>query len=408
MSGDVNEEIKALVTRLREFIDRPDVGLAITTSGELSEIDREILRIVSPPTPGIDGEIVAPVVWNVALTEEEIAAINAGTDPRTIRPEAQVRPQEQPARCAHCGTTEGDVSFPCSTSPNECEVCFTCAEAAGPCPTDTSDAAKMEKLRARLVTEAVAGVDALKNERDRLKSALADEVLARGLAHHNDGQIIKRIEAERDRLAARVREMEARVAWWVDHAGEAFPTNASKDRSELQRERDEARADNARLREGWGDSFKAGLAALQVHNEGLHTGPFLDCACARAALQTVTAQASAQEPQGAAGDGERRFYLLSVKWSEGDYLTWWRPDAKGYTRRLADAGEYTAEEARRYAHPLTIPVLCEKARALSVNVVPLNDDTRRWLRVGLRWDRMLESRWKRRRKQPATTPGEGD
>jgi hypothetical protein len=89
------------------------------------------------------------------------------------------------------------------------------------------------------------------------------------------------------------------------------------------------------------------------------------------------------------------YYLLSEKWTQGDYITWWRADSRGYTRRLADAGKYTREEARRIAHYSVIPVRCEEAEALAVRVVALNDDSRKWLRLGLRWKRMLESKWKR-------------
>lgn len=89
------------------------------------------------------------------------------------------------------------------------------------------------------------------------------------------------------------------------------------------------------------------------------------------------------------------YYLLSEKWTQGDYITWWRADSRGYTRRLADAGKYTREEARRIAHYSVIPVRCEEAEALAVRVVALDDDSRKWLRVAVRWKRMLESRWKR-------------
>jgi hypothetical protein len=89
------------------------------------------------------------------------------------------------------------------------------------------------------------------------------------------------------------------------------------------------------------------------------------------------------------------YYLLSEKWTQGDYITWWRGDSRGYTRRLADAGKYTREEARRIAHYSVIPVRCQEAEALAVRVVALNDDSRKWLRVAVRWKRMLESRWKR-------------
>lgn len=46
---------------------------------------------------------------------------------------------------------------------------------------------------------------------------------------------------------------------------------------------------------------------------------------------------------------EEGFYILSTKYSEGDYMTWWRPNNAGYTTRLDDAGVYTAEQVK--AHP---------------------------------------------------------
>lgn len=39
-----------------------------------------------------------------------------------------------------------------------------------------------------------------------------------------------------------------------------------------------------------------------------------------------------------------KYYILSVKWSNGDNLVWWRPDDKGYTSFLEDAGIYTQDQ----------------------------------------------------------------
>ena len=47
-------------------------------------------------------------------------------------------------------------------------------------------------------------------------------------------------------------------------------------------------------------------------------------------------------------DTEEGFYILSTKYSEGNYLTWWCPNNAGYTTRLDDAGVYTAEEVKAY------------------------------------------------------------
>lgn len=45
------------------------------------------------------------------------------------------------------------------------------------------------------------------------------------------------------------------------------------------------------------------------------------------------------------------FYLFSAAHSRGDILLWWRPDARGYTVRLDDAGIYTAERAKVHCEP---------------------------------------------------------
>ena len=42
-----------------------------------------------------------------------------------------------------------------------------------------------------------------------------------------------------------------------------------------------------------------------------------------------------------------KYYLLSLKHSDGDFLTWWRPDERGYCWSLDAAGLYGEEAARR-------------------------------------------------------------
>lgn len=60
------------------------------------------------------------------------------------------------------------------------------------------------------------------------------------------------------------------------------------------------------------------------------------------------------------------FYILSLKWSKGDMLTWYRANACGYTVFLDDAGIYTEEEARRHSHDrATIAVPVEAARLVA-------------------------------------------
>lgn len=57
---------------------------------------------------------------------------------------------------------------------------------------------------------------------------------------------------------------------------------------------------------------------------------------------------------------EPRYYLLSLSRSKGQpLLVWWRPDAKGYTGDLDEAGRYTDREIERYRSMTAVPVPCE-------------------------------------------------
>ena len=38
------------------------------------------------------------------------------------------------------------------------------------------------------------------------------------------------------------------------------------------------------------------------------------------------------------------YYLLSLKHSRGDYLTWWKPNRRGYTIDISEAGQYENAE----------------------------------------------------------------
>ena len=38
------------------------------------------------------------------------------------------------------------------------------------------------------------------------------------------------------------------------------------------------------------------------------------------------------------------YYLLSLKHSRGDYLTWWKPNRRGYTIDIREAGRYEDSE----------------------------------------------------------------
>lgn len=60
------------------------------------------------------------------------------------------------------------------------------------------------------------------------------------------------------------------------------------------------------------------------------------------------------------------FYILSLKWSRGDMLTWYMPDACGYTDFLDQAGVYSEAQARKHHYPpttLMVPVAAADALA---------------------------------------------
>ena len=40
------------------------------------------------------------------------------------------------------------------------------------------------------------------------------------------------------------------------------------------------------------------------------------------------------------------YYILSLKWTRGDQVTWWGPDNIGYVRNLEQAGVYTEDQVR--------------------------------------------------------------
>lgn len=44
------------------------------------------------------------------------------------------------------------------------------------------------------------------------------------------------------------------------------------------------------------------------------------------------------------------YYILSLKWSHNEFCLWWRPDNKGYTGNLDEAGRYEAAEALTEYH----------------------------------------------------------
>lgn len=54
------------------------------------------------------------------------------------------------------------------------------------------------------------------------------------------------------------------------------------------------------------------------------------------------ADMESKTPQSA--QASQNFYILSIKWTNGDLCCWWGPKNCGYTTTLEDAGKYSAEE----------------------------------------------------------------
>jgi len=68
------------------------------------------------------------------------------------------------------------------------------------------------------------------------------------------------------------------------------------------------------------------------------------------------------------------YFILSLKWTRGDYCVWWGPENSGYVGSLSDAGRYT--EAQIAAEPNyyndgkdTLAVPCEEALKVARPVV---------------------------------------
>lgn len=77
-----------------------------------------------------------------------------------------------------------------------------------------------------------------------------------------------------------------------------------------------------------------------------------------------------------------KFYLLSLKHSAGDFLTWWRPDERGYCWSLDAAGLYTEEQAKKIEGQSTfngarsvVAVPEDVAKAMSYRVVEIGMTT---------------------------------
>lgn len=72
----------------------------------------------------------------------------------------------------------------------------------------------------------------------------------------------------------------------------------------------------------------------------------------------------------------KEFYVISLKHTRRDhrYVTFWRPDDKGYTIRASTAGRYTEERVRAhlgyYNGGVSIAVPCEVIDPLTVMTTP--------------------------------------
>lgn len=65
---------------------------------------------------------------------------------------------------------------------------------------------------------------------------------------------------------------------------------------------------------------------------------------------------------------EDEFYILESGSVVGNCAMWWRPEGRGYTCDLSDAGKYTADQAKRL-RPSDVPVPCAVADAAAVRHV---------------------------------------
>lgn len=60
------------------------------------------------------------------------------------------------------------------------------------------------------------------------------------------------------------------------------------------------------------------------------------------------------------------FFIMSIKWTRGERVTWWRPDNAGYTDDLMQAGRYPRAEVEKASSYYdnkwsTLAIPCEAA-----------------------------------------------
>lgn len=64
------------------------------------------------------------------------------------------------------------------------------------------------------------------------------------------------------------------------------------------------------------------------------------------------------------------FLILSLKWTKGETMVWYRPNSHGYTANLDCAGRFSAEEASRIVLPSSALLAVSENIAMA-NAVPV-------------------------------------
>lgn len=72
-----------------------------------------------------------------------------------------------------------------------------------------------------------------------------------------------------------------------------------------------------------------------------------------------------------------QYYLMSIKWTNGDNIVWWGPNDSGYTEDIENAGIYSAEQIKQhsiyYSNQGVMPVAVEKVQQANKRITISND-----------------------------------